>query len=342
MASQLDDFCQLIQSNHGNLEAISPGDLAGVFVSHSGLSSSPGFMELHSVLHKYGVAEITAADLSAGKMKGHHFSYKGQAYTVMYEKDLWTGSVEHVMLHELYEIIAERCEKCCPGYNAPSVPHICPAANQFAAAALMQTDIFLKALFDSGFDTVQLHHRFWRAYSSVAIRAVDVLNQWNKELGQEQKIDLMVMIYERMEQGEPDEWGFCTPEKFEVRYSVRTKGIKLGTKGGVWLPGGRLRGPNYRAPRYPWHLIPKSGDAVLPNSIVCEVINTVQCHCVQRVTGFDLWGLNDLTFIAKPVLWFGKLAKVVLVGVRYKDKGMLNTQLKHIVPVIVDESYQVI
>ena len=206
----------------------------------------------------------------------------------------------------------------------------------------MQTDIFLKALFESGFDTVQLHHRFWRAYSSVGIRAVDILNERNKALAEEEKVDFIVTIYERTEQGDPDEWGSCTPDKFEAKYSARTKGVKLGTKGGVWLPGGRLRGPNYKAPRYPWHLIPKAGDRVLPNSIVCRVINTNQCHCVQRVTGFDLWGSNDLTFIAQPILWFGKLAKVVLVGVRYKDRGMLDTQLKNIVPVTVKESYQII
>ena len=206
----------------------------------------------------------------------------------------------------------------------------------------MQTGVFLEALFESGFDTAQLHHRFWRAYSSVAIRAVDVLNERNNELTQDKKIDLMVMIYERMEQGEPNEWGFCTPDKFEVRYSLRTKGIKLGTRGGVWLPGGRLRGPNYRAPRYPWHLIPKSGDAVLPNSVVYEVVSTARCHCLERVTGFDLWGLNDLTFVAQPVHWFGKLAKVILVGVRYKDRELLDTQLKNLYPVRIDESYQVI
>jgi hypothetical protein len=67
-----------------------------------------------------------------------------------------------------------------------------------------------------------------------------------------------------------------------------------------------------------------------------------QCHYLQRVTGFDLWGANDLTFVAQPVLWFGKLAKVVLVGVRYKDRKILNAQLEQIAPVMIGESYQVI
>ncbi len=332
----------MIQSDYGSPEAISPGDLAGVFVSHSSLSSSPSLIELHSVLRRYGVIEITGADLSAGKLKGHHFSYKGQAYTVLYEADLWTGSIEHVMLHELYEIIAERSETRCPGYRALPVPLICSKANRVAAAALMQPGIFLQALFDSGFDAVQLHHRFGRAYSSVAIRAADVLNTRNKELSLDEQIDLMIMIYERTEQGEPIEWGFCTPDKFEVKYFVRTKGIKLGTKGGNWLHGGRVRGPNYRGPRYPWHLIPKLGDAIPSNSVVHEVIGTTKCHYVERVTGFDLWGLNDLTFTAQPVQWYGKLAKVILVGVRYKDSELLDTQLNNLHPVKIDESYQVI
>ncbi|MCL0091358.1 hypothetical protein M1N57_00590 [Dehalococcoidales bacterium] len=116
----------------------------------------------------------------------------------------------------------------------------------------------------------------------------------------------------------------------------------MGTKGGVWLAGGRLRGPNYRAPRYPWHLIPKYGDEVTPNSLAFEVINTGRCHCLKKATGFDLWGFNDLTFVAQPVRWFGKLAKVILVGVRFKDRQLLDAQLNGLCPVMIDESYQLI
>ena len=76
MAGQLDEFCRMVKAEKGDPTAISPEDLAKVFVSHSGLSSSPSLMELHAVLHKYGVAEITAVDMSSGKLKGHHFSYR--------------------------------------------------------------------------------------------------------------------------------------------------------------------------------------------------------------------------------------------------------------------------
>ncbi len=342
MNGQLDEFCQLIRSEYGSPAGIAPGDLAKLFVSQSGLSSDPSFMEIHSVLRRYGVGEITAADLSAGKLKGHHFSYKGQEYTVLYEKDLWIGSVEHVMMHEIYEIIAERSQRWCPDYRALPVPQICWLANRFAAAALMQAKVLLKALFETGFDIVQLHHRFCKAYSSVAIRAIEVLSEQNEGLPVDERIDMTAVIYERMEGGNPHNWSFCSPDKFQVRYSPRTKGIKLGTRGGIRLPTGCIRGPNYRAPRYPWHLIPKRGDGVAPNSLALCVIDSGRCHCLKRATGFDLWGFNDLTFVAQPVCWFGKLAKVILVGVRFRDNQVLDAQLDGLHAVMVDESYQVI
>ena len=75
---------------------------------------------------------------------------------------------------------------------------------------------------------------------------------------------------------------------------------------------------------------------------IITVVHILKCHCLQRVIGFDLWGSNDLTFVGQPVLWFGKLAKVVLVGVRYKDRRILNAQLEQIAPVMIGESYQII
>jgi uncharacterized protein (DUF2237 family) len=343
MAGQLDDFCQMIKTKYGSPADVKPGDLARDFVIHSGLSSYPSFIEIHKVLKQYGVDEITGADLKAGMLKGHHFSYKGQGYQVQYEKDLWMGTVEHVMLHELYEIIAERCQDLCLGYRALPIPQICFLANRFAASALMQPEVVLEALSETGFDVVQLHNRFYKAYSSVAIRAIEVVNERNERKPTEESFDLMVMIYERTEEGDPREWSFCAPEKFVIRYSPRTKGIRLGTQGGSWTQGGRPRGPNYRAPRYPWHLIPKKGDGIMPDSLAMKVVSTEGCCCLQKATGFDLWGLNDLVFIAQPVKWFGKLAKVVLVGVRFKDSQLLEVQRDGLhKPTVIEESYQVI
>lgn len=142
----------------------------------------------------------------------------------------------------------------------------------------------------------------------------------------------MIAIYERKTQEHPREWEPLHHRKdFRVRFSVRSPGIKLGKRGG-----------NYRAPRYPRHLIPQKGDKVIPGSIVDLVCDTYQPIYLEKVIGFDFWGWNDLTFIARPVFWFGKLAKVVLVGVRYEDRHLLQPQIASVSPVVVARSFQLI
>lgn len=214
MDGQLDRFCRILRADYAGPAGVSPEDMAREFVLHSELSPVPGFSELHTVLRRYGVGDITPAALSAGKLKGHHFSYRGANYTVLYDRDLWHGSIEHVMLHELYEIICQTCEGMCSGYRVPPVPKVCPLANRFAAAVLMQPGIFRAALLETGLNLVELHHRFQKAYSSVAIRAVEVLDERNRDLSAEERLELMVVIYERTDEGQPAGWGPGTPESF--------------------------------------------------------------------------------------------------------------------------------
>jgi len=331
MSGQLDCFCRIIQSEYDSPAGISPDDMASEFVSHSSLSSLPGFTELHTALRRYGVGDITPADLSAGKLKGHHFSYRGASYTVLYDRELWQGSIEHVMLHELYEIICEKCERICSDYRVPPVPRICSQANRFAAAVLMQPGIFLTALLETGLDLVGLHHRFQKSYSSVAIRAVEVLNERNRDLSFDERIDLMVAIYERVEEGKPNEWGPCCPDGFVVTYAPRTQGFR---------PGLLARRSGNGGPRYMAHLLPQRGDGVSASSIAFKVIQNGRCHYLNRLSGFDLWGDSDLAFIAQPVWWFGHLAKVILVGVRAKDGHLLDVQVDGLNPLMVSETCQ--
>lgn len=137
--------------------------------------------------------------------------------------------------------------------------------------------------------------------------------------------------------------GALNPEKLIVSTSVRTQGIKLGSSGGSWLYGERAKGPNYKAPRYPRHLIPQKGDCVTKCFLAMEVVNNDRITCLDKVTGFDLWHVNDLSFVAQPVYWYGKLAKVVIVGVRLKDFPLLGAQRQKIyTPTIIEESYQAI
>jgi hypothetical protein len=88
--------------------------------------------------------------------------------------------------------------------------------------------------------------------------------------------------------------------------------------------------------------MPKKEDNIQPESIADWVCNTCKPVYLEKATGFDFWGWNDLSFIAQPVFWYGKLAKIVLVGVKYKDRLVLQPQLDRVNPIIKQWSHQLI
>ena len=68
---------------------------------------------------------------------------------------------------------------------------ICQQAERFAAAALMQPDLFLPYAQASGLDVAALHDAFGCAYSSAALRLAEVVRD----------PPLLVILYEREERG---------------------------------------------------------------------------------------------------------------------------------------------
>jgi hypothetical protein len=171
----LEDFCNVLHDKHGSALPLSPGKLAEEFVTHAGLSSYPSFLELHSVLLRYGIGEISATNALPPDLRGAHCSYKGSDYTIEYDADSWTGRVEFIMGHEFYEIIQEKYQSLYPDYTIKPRPLICYDANKFSAALLMQPELFCKAIYETGFDIAQLRHRFQKSYSAIAIRACDLV-----------------------------------------------------------------------------------------------------------------------------------------------------------------------
>jgi hypothetical protein len=331
-------------TKYGSPDAIAPGDLAKEFIGHAGLSTYPSFMEMHSNLRLYGVQEISGAALPPD-LRAHHFRYQRGDYSIIYEQDSWSGSVEFVMGHELFEIIHETFEDLVIGYTRRvKKDSTCmgPPANRFSAAIWMQSEVFTNALFSSGFNIMLLHRNFNQSYAGVGIRAVDVLNQRNAQLADDDPVELMVVIYERNEGDlHPRLWSESSPENFKVRYPIKTPGIKVGRRGGYLRKNGTRSRAIYRAPRYPGHSIPRRGDPVIIGSLADQVIQNGLPIYLDRAWGYDLWGFNDLSVLAAPVEWYGNLAKVVLILTRRKDSHLLIPALDVLKPIIIEDSFQV-
>jgi hypothetical protein len=231
----------------------------------------------------------------------------------------WQGKIEFTIIHECYEAIQETFEVMVQGYkayrdaNEPTCMK--PFANKFAASVLMQPEVFLPVLLESGLDIFSLRHRFFmRSYASVAIRVKELL----KPPAVDGEVDFLIAIYERQSEGEANQWDFeCCANDFSANCVVKTPGIRLSRS---------KRTANYKSYLLPRRLFPVKGETPAGAFIVDEVIEGNRAIYFESAK-FDMLDTNHLALLARPVHWYGRLAKVILVAVRTKDSHLLQRQI---------------
>ena len=155
MTQTLGGFCRALLDDDPHRQALDPEQLAARFVDHFGLSARPTLEELTDLAQRAGFGTVREGQMDG--LKGAHVGQTGGEYHIYHRDDLWEGSKTQTILHEMYEIVVENmCEMHSPGMcsqNGPD-PVICQQAERFAAAALMQPDIFLPYAQASGLDVI--------------------------------------------------------------------------------------------------------------------------------------------------------------------------------------------
>ena len=196
---------------------------------------------------------------------------------------------------------------------------MCWQADAFAAAVLMQPEFFSLFAETTGLDVVALQKTYGRAYSSLTLRLAEVMKHQ----------PLLSVLYEREEEGTPHQWSVNhAPSQFIAKVVARTPGFRLRLRN---RPLSCLRG-----------LLPRRGSPPAPCSVAERVILTGRPVYIERVSGYDLWRADDISVAARPVRWHGRLAKVCLVAVPYRDRSVLSPQLGQASFEHIPEAYQVI
>ena len=222
-------------------------------------------------------------------VKGIHYSAPGGGYDIHYRDDLWHGTQDYSVLHETYEIIHETLWDMNSG-DAPDRT-VCREAERFAAAVLMQPRAFKPLALEFGLDVPALQRAFRCSYASVTIRLAEVLRH----------PPLMAVLYERQDDGDPAGW----PEPPDFRATVvrRTRGF--GTP--VPFPISGFRGG-----------LPRRGRPLPDGSLAEQAV-----HYGTARYAHD----GGHAVIARPVVWKGKLAKVVVIAVPDPDRAVLGPQV---------------
>ena len=287
MSETLGGFCRHLLDE--DLSGIGPGPeaMAARFVDYFGLPARPTLDQLSALMERAGFGRVR--DGQTEGLKGAHIGEPSGEYDIYHRNDLWEGTKTHTVLHEAYEIIHETM--CDLHSGGPPGRTVCREADRFAAAALMQPDIFVPYAQASGLDVGVLRDQFGCSYASVCLRLAEVLRDQ----------PLMVVLYEREEQGDPEGW--TEPPVLEVKVVRRTAGFR--PRRSRLLGGWRGGMPNPRRP--------------VPAGSLAEAA----AH-----SGEPEYAEGDgIAAVATPILWKGRLAKVIVVAVPWEHRSVLEPQL---------------
>ena len=304
MTNTLDDFCRSLMDALDEAscpETIDPERTAGEFVRFFGLSARPRMDEMTEMLYHAGIGAVSGASHLPGGMRGVHYSAPDGGYDIHYLEGQSEGAREHTVLHETYEVIHETLCDLLSGSPPPKT--VCKEADRFAAAVLMQPESFSLFAEASGFDVIALQRQYRRSYASVTLRLGELMR------GQ----PLMAVLYERREREGPFAWAEPpTPSRFGASVVARTPGfgardcrVLCGSRGGT----------------------PYKGRSLSPGSLAERVVNTGRAAYAEVEPGHTCAGAGGVAVSARPVVWHGRLAKVAVVAVPYRDRAVLSPQL---------------
>ena len=301
MILSLRGFSEELIGRGSSVWSLGPARMAREFVRYAGLSAFPDFGELTARLLSMEIGSILPSNHLPPDMRGIHYRLDSGAYTIEYAMGSGEGARSFTVLHEtheiIYEILAEIVGRPVPKRRA------CREADRFAAAVLMQPGPFSAYALATGLDVVALRGHYDLSYAALALRLGEVMRSQ----------PMLAVLYERRERGDPGLWvEIPSIETFRASVAVRTPGF--GVRDSRMLCGAR-------------GLMPVRGRPLSPGSAAERVVLTGRACYAESEPGRGGARKGDMAMAARPVVWKGRVAKVAVIAVPYRDRSVLSPQL---------------
>ena len=291
MTRTLEDFCDDLMTDDKPMTRLEPEELAAEFTDFFGLSGRPTLAELTDKFEKSNIGKVSPAKLP-GDLRGIHYPLPDGSRAILYQEGQWEASSEYTVLHEGYEIVYETMWLLCHG--EASTQRVCPEADRFAAALLMPPETFAAYALASGLDVVALKKVFRCSYSAVALRLSEVMDRQ----------PLLAVLYERKEQGDPACWSSPTRLR-DLWVTVIKRTADMAPSRSRLLNGWRGGFPRKRK-------------ALSAGSLAEEAARSGRPEYAES---------DGIAVAATPVLWKGRLAKLIIVAVPWEHRSVLEPQL---------------
>ncbi|MEE9443224.1 MAG: hypothetical protein V3V99_11230 [candidate division Zixibacteria bacterium] len=283
--------------------------LATQLKKHFGFSGVLRLQDLMNLAPRLGISSITPY-APASKERGA-FGKLGQHIEILFKEDDWDGSQEHSIGHELREIIGKVASELDPNFVDAEGNELEDIADSFSAALFMDKESFYDDMISTGFDPITLRNHYHKSYIGIMGRMATILR-------------------------------FKTPREF-IWVSV--------LESDSTAPAGYFRAKCFhRSPRYipkvryqiPNFLFPKRGQLVPILGNMKKAFESKRSVYIRKLNGLDFWNQYSLSVIIRPVIWAGKVAKLLVIALPESDAYKLRPQLISAKPLITDESFQVL
>jgi hypothetical protein len=198
-------------------------------------------------------------------------------------------------------------ERSCPAYEPLRTTARHAAANQFAAAVLLPKTSFIRKVYETGFDVIELAQIYEKSCSQVLLRLGEVLRG---------KLFFYGALYEPS-RGANTDWRvtYWTSSCNDDEPEANVYGL--------------------------YGFFPRKGREIMPGSLVDMTIREGKSHMAECIILLDdLDDLDDveddgLVAIARPLMIQERPAKVALVVLLTQNRDLLASQVERISPLVV-------
>lgn len=297
--SNLQVFCEYIVRKYGGPDGASEEQKAHEFRSVYLKGFPLNLKTLRAAAMSCGI-RVGGLEKMPENLRGYHEVFGAQK-NIYFKKDDTLSGIENTILHEIREMMETTFAERCPAYEALRTSARHTAANQFAAAVLLPKANFIRKVYETGFDVIELAQIYEKSCSQVLLRVGEVLRG---------KLFFYAALYEPYGEGDTG---------WRVTYWTGNSNDDDSEANVYGLEG----------------FFPRKGRDVMPGSLVEMTIRKGKPHIAEYITLLDDMEDDGLVAIARPLMIQECPAKVALVVLMVRNRDLLVAQVERINPLVV-------
>ena len=301
--SKLDRYCSILLNNVEHPGDITPTDMAELFWTTGQLGRLVNSADISRLINRF-------------QLNGYRPPIRMQdsLERKQYQQNYWQNTPLQSHLKEFYQNLQTHISTKNPDYRSNDPDQ---EAEAFIASLLGPTDKFQNDIYHFGYNILALHGKYNRDYSVLLKRLGHLLSDHHSFIG---------IHYKLAESDHPRHRHSVQFNMFRVASSIQTQNILQAKQHDHLL----------------WTSMPVQGGGIAKGSVAEHVFKTKSSIVREDATGFDLFGLDNMLVIGRPVFEFKRLTHIIVIAIPSRLRHLAVKQIQAINPRFIPTAFQII